>query len=73
MSDDEDLLIRLIAMQQTLRAVVESCKAAAASCNASGASGLAVATYMVGESIAAFATALNTYVLEEYDESGSAV
>jgi len=73
MSTDEDLLIRLIAMQQTLRTVVESCKAAAASCNASGASGLAMATYMVGESIAAFATALNTYVLEEYDESDTAV
>lgn len=73
MSDDEDLLIRLIAMQNTLRTVVESCKAAAASCNASGASGLAVATYMVGESIAAFSAALNTYVLEEYDESDTAV
>lgn len=73
MRDDEDLLIRLIAMQQTLRTVVESCKAAAAACNASGASGLAVATYMVGESIAAFSAALNTYVLEEYDESDTAV
>ena len=73
MSTDEDLLIRLIAMQQTLRTVVESCKAAAAACNSEGAKGLAMATYMVGESIAAFAAALNTYVLEEYDESDTAV
>lgn len=71
---DHDLLLRLIAMQQTLRTVVESCNAAAAACNADGAKGLAMATYMVGESIAAFATALNTYVLEDMnDESDAAV
>lgn len=70
---DPDFLHRLIAMQQTLRTVVESCNAAAAACNASGAKGLAVATYMVGESLAAWATALNLYVLEDCDEGDTAV
>jgi hypothetical protein len=71
---ETNILMRLVAMQQTLRSVVESCKATAAVCDADGAKGLAMATLMVGESIATFAKALNDYVLKEYeDESDDAV
>lgn len=61
--NDSSLIARLIAMQHTLRNVVDSCNAAAAACDADGAKGLAMATYMVGESIAVFASAINEYAL----------
>lgn len=63
-----NLLARLIAMQHTLRTVVESCNAAAAACDAEGAKGLAAATYMVGESISVFSSALNDYILKGVDD-----
>lgn len=59
------MLTQLVAMQKTLRSLVESCNDVAAVCHGNNASGLAAATYMVGESFAVFAGALNDYVLKE--------
>lgn len=64
MNEEGTLIARLVAMQHTLRAVVESCNIAAASCDADGQKGLAAATYMVAEAIEVWADAIRSYVMK---------
>jgi hypothetical protein len=65
MTADEkaDLLVRLIAMQNALRTVCESADAYARLAEAVGGSGLAMATLLMRESIGAFSSELNKFVL----------
>lgn len=75
--DRQDIAVRLIAMQNTLRSVFEACEAQAALCNDAGAKRLAFATHMVRESLITYSKELNSFVLgvihenpetdEEYD------
>jgi hypothetical protein len=60
----DDIVVRLLAMQRTLRTVVQACNAAAAACDSSGEKGLAFATYMVGESLSVWNEAIERYSLK---------
>lgn len=66
---DTDLMRRLVAMQHTLRGVVDLCNASGVLCDQAGAKGLAMATHLLGEAVAVFANELNGYVLGGDDES----
>lgn len=70
MSDSEraDIVVRLVAMQQALRGVCEGAEAAAALAKEAGASGLAMATLLMKESIEGYGKALNRFVLGEIDD-----
>ena len=68
MTDAEraDIVIRLVAMQQALRNVCDGAEAAATLAKEAGASGLAVATLLMKESIEEYGKALNRFVLGEF-------
>ena len=70
MSDSEraDIVVRLVAMQQALRNVCDGADAAAALAKEAGASGLAMATLLMKESIEGYGKALNRFVLGEIDD-----
>jgi hypothetical protein len=55
-------------MQQALRGVCEGAEAAAALAKEAGASGLAMATLLMKESIEGYGKALNRFVLGEIDD-----
>jgi hypothetical protein len=63
-----DLAVRLVAMQQALRTVCEGAEAAAILAKEAGASGLAVATFLMKEAIEEYGRALNRFVLGEIDD-----
>ena len=63
-----DIVVRLVAMQQALRSVCEGAEAAATLAKEAGASGLAVATLLMKESIEGYGKALNRFVLGEIDD-----
>ncbi len=63
-----DIVVRLVAMQQALRGVCEGAEAAAALAKEAGASGLAMATLLMKESIEGYGKALNRFVLGEVDD-----
>jgi hypothetical protein len=67
LSDSEraDIVVRLVAMQQALRSVCDGADAAAALAKEAGASGLAMATLLMKESIEEYGKALNRFVLGE--------
>lgn len=71
MTDDEkaDVARRLVAMQGSLRAVMEAAEVQGRICDAAGESGLAFAVYMVKESIGAYSKQLNVFVTEYLEES----
>ena len=60
---------RLVAMQQTLRAVFEACDAQAAVCDDAGAKRLAFAIHMVRESLIGYSKELNSFVLRVMSET----
>jgi len=70
MTDSEraDIVVRLVAMQQALRSVCEGAEAAASLAKEAGASGLAMATLLMKESIEGYGKALNRFVLGEIDD-----
>ena len=63
-----DIVLRLIAMQHTLRAVCESVDAASRMAEDAGGHGLAVAGLLMKESIAEYAKQLNKFVLGMLDD-----
>ena len=63
-----DIVVRLVAMQQALRNVCDGADAAAVLAKEAGASGLAVATLLMKESIEGYGKALNRFVLGEVDD-----
>jgi hypothetical protein len=64
MTNDEkvDVLRRLLAMQQTLRTVMEAVETQGQLCDSAGAKGLAFSVYMLRESLAAYSKELNRWV-----------
>lgn len=71
MTADEkaEILRRLLTMTQTLRQVSESAEAHAAIAHEAGADGLAVATYLLGESIKVFSKELAKFTTKYVEES----
>ena len=63
-----DIVVRLVAMQQALRNVCDGADAAAVLAKEAGASGLAMATLLMKESIEGYGKALNRFVLGEIDD-----
>lgn len=63
-----DIVVRLVAMQQALRNVCDGADAAAVLAKEAGASGLAMATLLMKESIESYGKALNRFVLGEVDD-----
>lgn len=71
MTPDEkaDILRRLLVMTQALRQVSEAAEAHAAFAHEAGAEGLAIATYMLGESIKVFSKELAKFTTKYIEES----
>jgi hypothetical protein len=63
-----DIARRLMAMQASLRAVMEVAELQGQVCDAAGESGLAFAVYMLKESIGAYSKQLNVFVTEYLEE-----
>lgn len=63
-----DIARRLMAMQASLRAVMEVAELQGQICDAAGESGLAFAVYMLKESIGAYSKQLNVFVSEYLEE-----
>jgi hypothetical protein len=63
-----DIARRLMAMQASLRAVMEVAELQGQVCDAAGESGLAFAVYMLKESIGAYSKQLNVFVSEYLEE-----
>lgn len=58
-----DLAVRLVAMQQALRTVIDGAEQAGQLAKEAGAGGLAVATFLMKESIEEYAKELNRFIL----------
>jgi hypothetical protein len=63
-----DIARRLMAMQASLRTVMEVAELQGQVCDAAGESGLAFAVYMLQESIGAYSKQLNVFVTEYLEE-----
>ena len=61
--DRTAIVLRLIAMQNTLRTLCDDAEEGAAVAKAAGADGLAFATLMLKEALAEYGKAMNKYVL----------
>ena len=61
--DRADIVMRLVAMQEALRSVCQGAEQAARIADASGAPGLAVATFLMKESIEEYSKQLGRFVL----------
>jgi hypothetical protein len=61
-SEKADVLRRLVAMQQTLRTVMESVEMQAQLCDSVGAKGLAFSVFMLQEALAVYSTELGRWV-----------
>lgn len=68
MSERAQIARRLMAMQGTLRGVMDACEAQSAMCMDAGASGLALAVLMVRESIDVYRIELAKFVVEYLKE-----
>lgn len=55
---------RLMAMQVTLRSVMEACEMQAEVCKAAGATGLALSVHMVREAVAVYSSELSKFVVD---------
>lgn len=65
--DRVDIARRLVAMQSSLRTVMEVAEAQGRLCDAAEAKGLALSLYMVREALAVYATELNKFVTSYLD------
>jgi hypothetical protein len=63
-----DIARRLMAMQASLRTVMEVAELQGQVCDAAGESGMAFAVYMLKESIGAYSKQLNVFVSEYLEE-----
>ena len=61
--------LRLFEINKTMRDLQEHIQSAGAFANAVGATGLALATYHLSDSIAAYITELNRYMAKELDDA----
>lgn len=63
-----DLVVRLVAVQHTLRTLCEAAESSAQVARDAGGEGLAFATLMLKEAIAEYGLALTRFVLEDGKE-----
>lgn len=71
MTPDEraDVAMRLIAMQGTLRTLMEAASTQAELCHEAGASGLAFSIFMLEEALRGYSKALGRWVADILDEN----
>jgi hypothetical protein len=69
--DRADVVRRLLAMQHSLRTVIEAAEVQATYCDAAGAKGLAFAVHMLKESLSVYSSELNRWVTAYIEDDDS--